>query len=93
MVTADHGHLEVHGEETMVLGAEPADEALTAALRCAPTVEPRSPGFHLRDGADKERFAEDAAPGAHSNPLRPGELGSDSWLCAQVRGGLRAAVG
>ena len=59
VVTADHGHLEVHGEETMVLGAEQVDEALTAALRCAPTVEPRSPGFHLRDGADKERFAED----------------------------------
>jgi hypothetical protein len=34
VVTADHGHLECHGDETMLLGAEPSDAALTALLRC-----------------------------------------------------------
>ena len=57
VVTADHGHLECHGDETMLLGDYPEDLALTDLLRCSPTVEPRTPGFHLTDGASKDAFA------------------------------------
>jgi hypothetical protein len=62
IVSADHGHLECHGEQTMVLGAQPEDEELLSLLRCNPTIEPRTPGFHVREGAveglNRSRFAE-----------------------------------
>ena len=63
VVSADHGHLECHGEQTMVLGAQPEDEELVSLLRCNPTVEPRTPGFHVREGTieglnRRGRFAE-----------------------------------
>ena len=57
VVTADHGHLECHGDETMLLGDHPEDAALTDLLRCSPTVEPRTPGFHVADGSSAEAFA------------------------------------
>ncbi len=52
IVSADHGHLECRGEQTMVLGAKPEDEELLSLLRCSPTVEPRTPGFHVRGDND-----------------------------------------
>jgi hypothetical protein len=59
VVTADHGHLECHGDQTMLLGAEPEDDEILSLLRCSPTVEPRTPGFHVHPDGDG------AAPGAN----------------------------
>lgn len=57
IVSADHGHLECRGEQIMVLGEEPEDRILLSLMRCNPTVEPRTPAFHVRRNDDPSLIA------------------------------------
>jgi hypothetical protein len=66
IISADHGHLQCHGEQTMVLGANPEDEKLLSFLRCNPTIEPRTPGFHVRDSNDSSLVAKAEAVDDHA---------------------------
>ncbi|KAJ8907076.1 hypothetical protein NDN08_003558 [Rhodosorus marinus] len=56
IITADHGHLVVSADNKLIIDQE-ADSELLECLKHRPTVEPRSPCFHVKTGC-REIFAE-----------------------------------